>query len=227
MLMATRFDVNGNPMENNGLAGNLGWGFPSPSDVYGAASGAVSAAADTVKAAASAAVTLTAGTCALVNSVPAITQAQLSAKAACSAAQKAGLLPGATTSIAPATAPLNMQQILAQRAAGGRISKYTGTIARYNTTRNVWSIYKPGGLSGHVSVGLGDACLFGNCGLGAAGDVTPAAPGAKIEELAAKPGESRDGGPESDGPAWYKNWKTYAIAGGVLAVAGGAWYVLK
>ena len=220
MLMATRYDASGNQIQLDG-AGGLGFSL-SVGGLSSLASGAASVASSIASGVASGATAIAQVGCGLVTGGPKVGGAtQAAATIGCNA-----VFPNTK----PATAPV-MPTTPALKLAGqnvtAKVGQYAGTIARYNTTRRVWSIYKPGSLSGAVSVGLGDACLFGHCGLGAAGDVTPAAPGAKVAELAAKPAESADGGTETDGPVWYKNWKTYAIAAGVVGVVGGGWYLLK
>jgi len=109
------------------------------------------------------------------------------------------------------------------------ISTQPARIARFNTTRRVWSVYRRG-LSGIGVSGaelLGGACIFGDCaGLGAEPDPAPPDGYVKEQEAAAKPADAVDAGMEQDRP-FYKKWQTYAIAGGALAVLGGGYYLMK
>lgn len=113
----------------------------------------------------------------------------------------------------------------------GAISNLPKKIARFNTSRGVWSVYARTGLSG-MGVGgaelLGGACIFGDCGgLGAEPDPAVPAGYSKEGEAAARPADAVDAGLEKDKP-FYKKWQTYALGAGALAVLGaGYWYFKK
>jgi hypothetical protein len=102
-----------------------------------------------------------------------------------------------------------------------------GSVARLNTTRNVWSVYAP-----TTTTGLGDAYASG-AGLG--GDpVEPPVPGGTTkvgEEPATAPKPTgdpvKDGGTEVDKPIYKRAWFWALIIGGGAATAGGIYWWRK
>ena len=102
------------------------------------------------------------------------------------------------------------------------LSKYpAGSIARYNATRNVFSIYAP-----MAHAGFGNACGVGELGADA---VTPAVPAGmvKVGEEAGAPAGVPQAGTEKDAGFFsVKNPWFWASAAGAVAVVGSGSYFL-
>jgi len=109
-----------------------------------------------------------------------------------------------------------------------------GSIARWNTTRNVWSVYSPTTIAGlgMFSEGL---CIYG---LGADATVTspdpdPPAP-AGTSKKAEVPGSpitpppgTQNGGNEKDKTSFYTRWWFWAGLGGAAAAGTAAYFLLR
>jgi hypothetical protein len=125
---------------------------------------------------------------------------------------KSGAVPGAAPSAAKAKYP-------------------SGSIARFNVKRKVWSIYVPIGAK---TTGLGifdmdGSCLYGDCGLGA--DEPPPGTTKGGEEPAPTDpgsGQALPQDPNKEGIPLYKKplfW--VAVAGGVVVVGGGGYWIMR
>jgi hypothetical protein len=111
-------------------------------------------------------------------------------------------------------------------------AKYpSGSIARFNVKRKVWSIYVP--ISAKTT-GLGifdmdGSCLYGDCGLGA--DEPPPGTTKGGEEPAPTDpgsGQALPQDPKKEGIPLYKKplfW--VAVAGGVAVVGGGGYWIMR
>jgi hypothetical protein len=121
-----------------------------------------------------------------------------------------------------------------------------GSVARFNTSRNVWSIYPPS--TGATVKGLGmysdGRCIYGDCGgLGTTAPVpfpepSPASPTGqdKVAEVpgspATPPTDAKTGAPlpnvgtEKDKP-FYMKWWFLTSLGGAAALGVGAYFLLR
>ncbi len=104
-----------------------------------------------------------------------------------------------------------------------------GSIARFNLTRRVWSIYVPGGgqVAGFGVATTSRQCLYGDCGLGAdVVDPPPPSGTVKVGEEAIQPANTPAVGTETDGKPFYKKPLFWVIVGGGALVLGGGIYAL-
>jgi hypothetical protein len=97
-----------------------------------------------------------------------------------------------------------------------------GSIARFNVTRGVWSVYAP--RSAGLGYGLGYGVYPNMMGLGAEPVVEPPAPGPRVgEELTPEAARAQGATPSTDTERdrpWYKS--PWFIGGAVAVVAAGA-----
>jgi LPXTG-motif cell wall-anchored protein len=120
---------------------------------------------------------------------------------------------------------LPFRPLLPSAAAG----KYkAGSVARFNTTRGVWSIYSPLAGAG-FGLGLGVVsdghCMGGEC----LGEVNPPVPVGfvKTGEELAPPSDVAKSGQETDKTPLYKNPYFWLAIGGAVVVAGGGFYLVR
>jgi hypothetical protein len=95
-----------------------------------------------------------------------------------------------------------------------------GSIARFNTTRKVWSIYSPlvGGLGCACRSGIGCSCASGRAPLGAA-EVNPPVPFNTVkagEEITPPAGVTQSGAEEDKSSIWKNPYFWLAVGGGVV-----------
>jgi hypothetical protein len=110
-------------------------------------------------------------------------------------------------------------------SSGGVAGRYkAGSIARFNVSRSVWSVYSP--LAGGDALGV---AMDGHCVAGAClGDVEPPVPTGfvKVAEEVVPPADVPKAGEETDKRPWYKNPYVWLAVGGTVVVGGGV-YVLR